>query len=110
MGQSVPKPAREISQRNFGTVPVKKRHQPAESESKAVTALARQQRHEFRGHEQASPLQPVADSFPNRTHSRSVTPFTAAANFSTLSVAKRLIRFTLFPFKPTLSARSQASV
>src|SRR5205807_3654166 len=43
-----------------------------------------------------------------RTRSRSVTPFTAAANFSTLSVAKRLIRLTLFPFKPTLSARSQA--
>jgi len=106
--KSIAKRNLEITQRNFTTVPVQDRHQPAESESKAVTALARQQRHEFRGNEQASPLQPVADSFPNRTHSRSVTPFTAAANFSTLSVAKRLIRLTLFPFKPTLSARSQA--
>src|SRR5947208_6076592 len=106
--KSITKRNLEITQRNFTTVPVQNRHQPAESESKAVTALARQQRHEFRGNEQASPLQPVADSFPNRTHSRSVTPFTAAANFSTLSVATRLIRLTLFPFKPTLSARSQA--
>src|SRR5947208_4253342 len=106
--KSIAKRNLEITQRDFTTVPVQDRHQPAESESKAVTALARQQRHEFRGHEQANPLQPVADSFPNRTHSRSVTPFTAAANFSTLSVAKRLIRLTLFPFKPTLSARSQA--
>src|SRR5260370_3732138 len=107
MGQSVPKPAREISQRNFGTVPVKKRHQPAESESKAVTALARQQRHEFRGHEQASPLQPVADSFPNRTHSRSVTPFTPAADFPTLSAATPPSRLTFLPLQPTLPSASQ---
>src|SRR5947208_15387296 len=67
--KSIAKRNLEITQRNFTTVPVQDRHQPAESESKAVTALARQQRHEFRGNEQASPLQPVADSFPNRTHS-----------------------------------------
>src|SRR5205814_10562240 len=78
--ESIPKGDLEITQGNFAAVPVQDRHQPAKREREAITTLTRQQRHEFGGHEQARPLQPVSDFFPTRTHSRIVTPFTPPAN------------------------------
>jgi hypothetical protein len=72
----------EIAQRNFVAAAIEDRYQRAKREREPVTTFARQQRHELGSREDTRPFQPVSDSFPDRAHSRIVTPFAAAANRS----------------------------
>jgi hypothetical protein len=72
----------EVAQRNLSAAAIKDRHHLTKREPEPVTTFARQQRHELGSRKDTRPFQPVSDSFPDRAHSRIVTPFAAAANFS----------------------------